>query len=561
MTDRAMGHIRLYWQDRVEPVLIRLKQRPLWLAALAGFATALVHPPFGFLPGLFGYALLLWVIEREAPLRPWRTVFLRGWLAGFVYFLVGCYWVVEAFLVFAESYGWMAPFALVLLPGVMGLFWAIFAVLYRWIGPRGVWRFVGFAALFALVEVLRGWVLGGFPWNPAGASWAAGSPMSQIASLTGVYGLSFFTVALFASLATVGKKSCGHRLWGVYFSAVLLVSGYSYGLIKLYSVTVKDTPFSVRIVQPNVSQREKWTPQAFRGMFNAYVDMSGAPSALGRRPDVIIWPEGAFPTTEAQLLSDASWTAPALAALLAEGQSLIMGVTREESTAKGWVWRNSLMVLTREAGQTKIAGYYNKHKLVPFGEYTPGGEWVKRLGLRALNNFVEGFTPGDYPHTVALASIPRFQPLICFESIFPHLNGTPYTGAADPRRPRWIVNASNDAWFGHTSGPRQHLNLASYRAIEEGLPMVRSTPTGVSGLIDPLGRMVSPTRIDQGEGGYRDFYLPQTVDIPLFARIGNELVSVALLFILLFNSRNGSLSSTLSSQIFKRREPESSPFE
>src|SRR5690606_10244476 len=132
------------WQERVEPRLIRLKQRPLVLAALAGLLTALVHPPFGFLPGLVGYALLLWVIESAAPVRPLRTTFLRGWLAGFVYFLVGCYWVVEAFLVFAESYGWMAPFALVLLPTIMGLFWGALAVLYRWIGPGGVWRFIGF---------------------------------------------------------------------------------------------------------------------------------------------------------------------------------------------------------------------------------------------------------------------------------------------------------------------------------------------------------------------------------------------------------------------------------
>lgn len=554
MIETATSLLERFWQGRGEPIVARWKVRPLWLSVFAGLLTALAHPPFGFLPGLVGYALLLWVIEREAPVKPWRTVFMRGWLAGFVYFLVGCYWVVEAFLVFADSYGWMAPFALVLLPAVMGLFWGLFAVLYRWIGPRGVWRFIGFAALFALIEMVRGVVLGGFPWNPAGASWAAGSALSQIAALAGVYGLSFFTVAIFASLATIGKKAQPQRYWGVGFALICLTAGIAYGLIRLHSVTVSDTTYAVRIVQPNVSQREKWTPQAFKGMFDAYVGMSRAESTLGQPPDVIIWPEGAFPTTEAQLLSDESWTAPVLASLLAEGQSLIMGVTREEVTSNGAVWRNSLMVLTRDEGQTVIAGYYNKHKLVPFGEYTPGGEWVKRFGVRALNNFVEGFTPGEAPHTIALAGVPRFQPLICFESIFPHLNNTAYAGRADPQRPAWIVNASNDAWFGHTSGPRQHLNLASYRAIEEGLPMVRSTPTGISGLIDPLGRLVASSRIDQRETGYRDFYLTEAVDIPPFARIGNILVSVALIIILIFNSRHGSLISAMSSQGIRRRK-------
>jgi len=480
------------------------------VALLAGALAAFAHPPFGVLIGLIGYPMLMLLAERSA--AP-RGAFWMGWLAGFAYFFVSCWWVAEAFLV-DPAQAWMAPFAASLLPAGLGLFWGAAMALYRRFAPEGLSRVLAFTAWFCLFEWLRGHVLTGFPWNPAGASWAAGSGASQLASLVGVYGLSVITVGSVAALAPM-MGSGSHRarsataLTGLATLAALMLGGSAY----LAGRTVTYTNTLVRIVQADITQAAKWSPEAYQSIVDRYVSLTARKGAA--LPDVVIWPEGALPAAANDVFADGSTDATAIARALQPGQTLLIGLARAEPTLDGAEYYNSLFALHDEGPGLRITAVYDKHRLVPFGEYIPLGDLMGKLGVRSLVHVPEDFTAGPIPSPIDLVNAPRVQPLICYESLYPGF--TPGGGG----RPQWIVNVSNDAWFGRSSGPLQHLNLASYRAIETGLPVVRSTPTGVSAMIDPWGRVIGDERLDLGESGVIDALLPEPAPPTLFGRIGD----------------------------------------
>lgn len=482
------------------------------LALVAGAGAALVHPPFGLVVGLLGYPLLMLLAERSGTVR---GAFWMGWVAGFAYFAVGCWWVAEAFLV-NPAQAWMAPFAGSLLPAGIGLFWGAATALYRRFAPSGLARVLVFAASFALWEWLRGHVLTGFPWNPAGAGWAAGSAGSQFAAVVGVYGLGFVTVAAVSTLAVLAgagsrKARVGVALSGVAVLAALVIGG----TVRLSSAELRRTDTLIRIVQADVQQESKWSPESYRSIVDRYVALTAQPGAVV--PDVVVWPEGALPASFNDVFAPGSPDGVAIAQALQPGQTLLMGLARGEQGPDGRArYYNSVFSLA-DAGEAglRVTAVYDKYRLVPFGEFLPLGDLMGAIGIRSLVHMPADFSAGPRPSPIDLPNAPRVQPLICYESLFPGF--TP--GAVG--RPQWIANVSNDAWFGATSGPIQHLNLASYRAIETGLPVVRATPTGVSAMIDPWGRVITGERLNAGESGVIDARLPQPVGITPYGRFGD----------------------------------------
>lgn len=495
------------------------------LALAAGAAAALAHPPFGVLPGLVGYPLLMLLVDRS---DGGRGAFWMGWLSGFAYFLIGCWWVAEAFFVNPEQ-AWMAPFAASLLPAGLGLFWGAATLAYRRLAGPGAGRFLAFAALFCLFEWLRGHVLTGFPWNPAGASWAAGSAGSQFAAVAGVYGLSLATVAAVTAPGVLfGPGPRKHRIGAAVAGVLTLAALVVGGAVRLSQARLTFTDTVVRLVQPDVDQESKWTPEAYRGIVDRYVNLTAHPGASV--PDIVLWPEGALPARADQVLAPGAPEAAAIARALAPGQILMAGLSRAEADPKaetGARYFNSLFVLRAEPdGVVRIAAIYDKHRLVPFGEYLPLGGLMGAIGVRSLVHVPADFSAGPRPAPLRIEGAPDVQPLICYESLYPGF--TPgWVG-----RPQWIANVSNDAWFGRTSGPIQHLNLAAYRAIETGLPVARATPTGVSAMIDPWGRIVGDRRLDPGESGVIDARLPRPAAPTLYGRLGDLLFGIGLLLAL-----------------------------
>ena len=495
-------------------------------AALAGgILAALAFPPFGFLPGLAGFALILWALDRPAP-HPLRAAAFRGWLAGLGYFSVSVAWIVEPFLVDERTHGWMAPFALVLMAGGLSLFWAAAGAAWRRLRPQGGARVLVFAGAFAGAEWLRGHLLTGFPWNLPGEAWPAGSPLSQGAALVGAYGLTWITLVLAAAPAWIlDPGTPGRRLSRAATVMVPALVLFAWGAHRIAGTPAGEAGPRVRIVQADIDQKTKWRPENLPSILRTYVDLTRRPAA--QAPDIVVWPEGALPAIINDLMIPGQGWRETLASALAPGQVLAMGANRAEVRPDGGVaYHNSLVVLEETGSDLAVAGVYDKHRLVPFGEFIPLGDLAGRIGLRSLVHMPEDFTAGPPPRPLQLARLPAFQPMICYEALFPG-----FTRAAARRageRPAWILNVSNDAWFGRASGPWQHLNMARYRAIEEGLPIVRSTPTGISVVIDSSGRLIGPV-LGLGTVGVIDQPLPAARPPTPYVRFGDVPFLVLLL--------------------------------
>jgi len=317
---------------------------------------------------------------------------------------------------------------------------------------------------------------------------------------------------------------------------VLMAGVFLFGWFRLQTISPSEHGPRVRIVQANVPQASKWTLEAFKDILDRYTRLTAQPAH--QRPKIIIWSETAIPALISDYLAPGTWTRSAVEASLAPGQVLMLGADREEDTASGRKDFNSLFVIRREAVGLRTLAVYDKHHLVPFGEYFPVDALAEATGLKKLVHVGDGFTPGPPSVVQRPSGLPPFAPMICYESLFP--------GAISDqgRRAAWIVNVSNDAWFGRTSGPWQHLNLASYRAIETGLPMVRSTPTGISALIDAYGRPVA--QLGQGVEGVIDVDLPSPARVPVYYVIGDWLLGVVIAGII--------MQSVAASRVLRRAQ-------
>lgn len=484
--------------------LARLGPRArLGLAALAGVVAALGQAPVGLWPATLAALALVFGLGRAA--AGWRAAALAGLAAGSGYFAVALSWIVEPFFVDAARHGWMAPFALVFLALGMGLFWAGALALARAAGG-GAGAFV---AAFVLVEALRGYALTGFPWAQIGHT-LIGTPLLHWASVGGSLGL---TAIMALAAAGLWRLAGGAALPGL---ALLAVPAALFALA--YPLTPPagapaDAPV-VRLVQPNAPQREKWDPARMRVFFERQIAFTAAAPA-GRAPALIVWPETALPW----VLGDAG---PAFAAIsrAAAGTPVVLGLQRLE----GVRYYNSLVRLDATGAVTAV---YDKHHLVPFGEYMPFGNHLKRFGIRGLAaNDGNGYSPGPGPRTIGLGALGTALPLICYEGVFPR-----DVGGYD-RRPDLLLLITNDAWFGQFSGPFQHLAQARLRSAEQGLPMIRVANTGVSAMIDATGRVTA--RLPLGVAGWVDVPLPPALPPTLHARTGDgPIIAIALILLAL----------------------------
>lgn len=481
---------------------------------LLGALVPLALPPSAFWPLILIIfpALLCRLVAAEN----WRAAVMTGWLFGFGQFFFGLYWIGSAFMVEAEMFLWALPFAVTLLPAGLALFPLLAALLFylltRYLPLCR--RDMAAAALMLIICLsvaawLRGHVLTGFPWGLYGMASLGWMPLAQAAHYWGIYGQTVMILLLaFLPLLAAVDRRLGRGLALVFL--VLVVDGY----LKLNQADqpplaspAADAPVGVRIVQPAIPQREKWRPQNRTRVIEAHLNLT---RQLAEAPvHIVVWPETALPA----LLDSDDWLRGQIAAALPQQSVLVTGALRRQEadeTERGYHSFNSVFVMDHQGA---ITAGYDKHHLVPFGEYLPMQQLLEKIGLQQLTRLRGGFSAGQQPRTLSLPrNLPTFSPLVCYEVIFPS------EVVANPR-PAFIVNVTNDGWFGRSAGPWQHLAQARMRSIEQGLPMIRAANTGVSAVIDAYGQVQA--QLPLMAAGVIDHMLPPARPPGLYARYGD----------------------------------------
>jgi apolipoprotein N-acyltransferase len=500
-------------------------------AFVAGVLSVLAMAPFFLWPVLWiTLPVLVWLIDgavrRDAdrgPVRRLAAAAETGWWWGFGYFLAGLHWIGEAFLVEAELFAVFMPFAVVLMPAGLALFYAAATATAATVWKSGAWRVVALALSLSATEWLRGHALTGFPWNVLGYALTWPAELMQSAAVLGIYGLTLATVLIFALPAILWIEIGawrGRLRWAALAVAVLpLVFAGALGRARLAYATSDTVPgVKIRIVQPSVPQREKWRPENWARFFQDHLDLSrrspaGAADNLAGVTHVV-WPEAAMPFPPL----DTPEALAAIGEMLPQGTVLVSGANRIEWTAgaprRPRRFFNSLLVFGKGG---LLLSLYDKIHLVPFGEYLPRAlrPLLALIGMQQLAGRV-GFESGVSPRPLlTIPGLPAVVPLICYEAIFPA------AVVQGPERPALIVNLTNDGWFGNTTGPRQHLHQARVRAVEEGLPLIRAANNGVSAAFDAHGRPLG--QLDLNVRGVIDVPLAVALPAPVYARLGDTL--------------------------------------
>ncbi len=473
--ERLAGRIMLLWGMRRAAIAIA-----------AGAAGALALPPFDIFGTLFlSFTLLVWLMDglsvspEGGSLSRLRAAFVLGWLFGFGYFVAGLWWMGNALLVEADEFAWALPLAVLGLPAFLALFYGFAVALASLLWSDGFGRLAALAFGFGIAEWLRSFVATGFPWNAIGYGAMQTPLMMQSSAPIGIFGVTTLAVFVFSVPALFGtRRGMGA---GFALAGVLLCAHFGYGAYRLTVAgeVVSDGKTMVRLVQPVLDQSRKLEGSDRAEIFEEHLSLSAAPPKPGtRRPDIIVWPETSVPF----ILTENKDALVRIAEVLEEGQVLVAGAVRVEYTGSGSAPRyyNSVYVID---DQGQILGASDKVHLTPFGEYVPFEEWLREWGVDNLVALPGGFTGAALRSPLPLPDGRTLYPLICYEIIFPGEIADDVSSTAA------ILNITNDAWFGDTPGPYQHFQQARLRAVENGKPLLRSANSGVSAVIDPLGRV------------------------------------------------------------------------
>jgi apolipoprotein N-acyltransferase len=519
----------------VEGVILSWGWRRRVIAFGSGAVGALALPPFSLFALIAApLTIAVWLIDGaqdHGSGRPligsMRAAFGAGWWMGFGYFVAGLWWVGAAFLVEADKFAWALPLGVVALPAVLAFFPAAGFAIARALWSPGPSRVFALAFGLGLAEWARGLLFTGFPWNDLGMALGSNLVLAQIASVVGLHGLTFVTIAIFAAPATLWRVGEGRlNLAPAGLAALTLALIAAFGAFRLTAPASATLPgVKLRLIQPNVAQDVSFSPENRQPILRRYLDLSEratAPDRSGVR-DVthLIWPESAFPfilSRDPQALAD-------IAGFLTGGATLITGAARlEDDGGGGRRYFNSIEIVGRDG----LSGErYDKQHLVPFGEYVPFEGLLEKAHIAQFVDIPGGFEPGAGRGVLSIPGLPDAMPLVCYEAIFPIEIGDLFSGQ---KRPRWLLNVTDDAWFGETPGPYQHFAQARLRAIELGAPLVRDANSGISAVLDGFGREIVVAPL--GAEGVLDAGLPEALPPTWQSRLGSvgaALIGLAFL--------------------------------
>ena len=505
------------------------------IAFVAGASGVAAMPPYALVP-LVAIALTVavWLIDGSQDTddgrRVWRSLraaFGAGWWWGFGYFVAGLWWLGSAFLVEADKFAWALPLGVIGLPLGLAFFPAFGFALARLLWSPGPMRIFALAFGLGVSEWLRAILFTGFPWNDIGMALGDNLVLAQIASVVGLHGLTFTAIAIFAAPATLWRLEDGRlRISPTAFAALALALIAGLGFYRLDTPASPTVPqVKLRIMQPNVSQGRDFSPENKEALLERYFSLSDRATAPDRTgvADVthLIWPESAFPF----ILSRDADALAQITEFLGGGAVLLTGAARmEEGPDRRLRFFNSIVVLNRNG---LSAERYDKRHLVPFGEYLPLASLFERAHITQFVHIPGGFDAGAGRAVLRAPGLPEALPLVCYEAIFPNEIGAVFSSAA---RPDWMLNVTDDAWFGVTPGPYQHFAQARLRSIELGLPLVRAANSGVSAVIDGYGRILVSAPL--GAEGVLDASLPKPL-APTWQYRWGSLTALAIALALL----------------------------
>ncbi len=488
-------------------------------AFAAGLCSAFAFAPFHFfVAAIISISAFYLLIEKKT--KTPKQAFYLGLAYGYGYFLSGVYWISISLLVDAAQFGWLIPFALTLIPGFLAIFFAAPAALFKIIekefSPKFSYqKILIFSLLWLAFEALRSVVFTGFPWNLIGYSLLFSTYAIQLSSVFSIYGLSFF-VTIACLTATLFIKPSKHDKIFIVTIIFLIISNFIFGYLRIKNTTlIENENLQMRLVQGNIKQDLKWNPQEKYHGFLKHIVISSA--VENKNLKAVIWSETAVPyviNDHPDLLDLLKQAIPQDAILITGGLNIEYDASRLEIKN---IW-NGVFAISH-AG---IIDNYDKHHLVPFGEYIPFAKYLPFLQSIAGGS---GFNEGNGPKTITTPHF-SFSPLICYEVIF--------AGEIIDKnnRPDLLVNVTNDAWFGASSGPYQHLDAAKMRAAEYGISLARSANTGISAYIDPFGNIIK--QIHLNKEGFIDVNFIEKISPTIFSKFSYWPLSLLALAILLF---------------------------
>lgn len=504
--------------SRLESGLNTVSEWSKLSAFIAGAVLTAALPPFYYVWALFlAFSFLMFLLCRA---KSAKKASLIGYWFGFGYFSFGFYWIGNALLIDVAETGWLYPIVLFLNGAFFGLFALIPALLTR-LGRNTLSKMLFFAAGWCLItELLRGFILTGFPWNPVSSVLSFSPAMLQVLGLFGTYGVSLLLVFIAVIPAVWLLKPTRKRAWVAAFSLVGWLSAWQYGLFVLDKRPQIPDGHSivVRLVQPSIPQSMKWSKDILEQNLQEYIDLSKAQDS--HYVDFTVWGETASPF---DLMYDYPHNRKVMNAVPRYGR-LITGMLRREDNGRRLVLYNSLAVMNTKG---EIEAWYDKSHLVPFGEYMPFRKYLPDW-MKPLANAVAEFGRGEQYKIIRVGDYPAFAPLICYEIIF-----SDEVVQKGVERPTWAVVLTNDGWYGISAGPYQHLAAAQMRAVEEGISIVRSANSGISAVINPYGEIKG--KIPLGTKAAIDALVkPEEAHQTLFGMYGNKIpLAMSGVFLLL----------------------------
>ena len=512
------------FSNQLKSYSIKLKNSFLYeslLLIILGCLSSLSLPPFNyFLINFLTFSILLIILFNKLKKKNSKKIyFYYGWLFGFGYFLTSLYWITIS-LTFDKNFTFLIPITLVLVPSFLALFYGLVSLIFYLYNPKNILSaFFLFSLLFGIVEFVRGSILTGFPWNLIIYSFSKNLTFINIISVIGTYSLNLIVISFFSLPAVYILRSSKKEIAICIFLILLPILFFAYGSFQkniFMTNTEKENPYVIRVIGSNISLDRFYDNIQTETVIDELITLS-LPEK--KRKIFFIWPEGIIPNTyqdEINLYRDK------FIKNFDVNHIIGLGITSRNMINNDYDYYNSFSIFDNNLN---LINEYKKVKLVPFGEFLPLESLLKKIGLQTITNNFESFSNGETRKIFKVSENHKqfkFLPLICYEII--------YSGSLSKDFDfDFIVNISEDGWFGKSIGPKQHFAHSKFRAIENGKYVIRASNNGMAAIINPLGQIEK--KIDYEENGYIDFEKRKKFDRTIFSTFGNKIF---IIFILMY---------------------------